>query len=712
MSVDPPRGYRFATPAQWGACLFAGVDTGSLSSRNVVRALPPFDTAGQRIPGQDARAPAVAATAEVLWHDDATDRLYRLPPGEATPVTVRAPSAIARAARLLATSEGLWVHGGGSVQRFESDSLTRLSLLDLEGWHAVDIAQARTGLHVLAGRGGRWHALSIDCAGRIRQVIELEEVDQAKAFVFLRSSKRFVVLTGDSDPQLRWFAEGGGVALLKKSVAAMHHCFSATALGTDGRDRVFIAGTDKPGRGGEANVFSFDGDGNALGGVRLEARDAPITGVAASRDALYVTDRRGLLRFPIAQSVPQDSGEVQCLLVTPLLRSPDREDGRRWLRIEVSAVLPRGATLELSYASTSDPAIRDRLAEVSADTGLTESQRVQRILAQRGVWHAPIAFHGEGTGADEAPRFTAPLFDVRDSCLWVALRLIAAPGAQRLPVLREFAVLYPGHTLMEYLPSIYQRQEATPESFLRALVGVFETTTQGLDERISALGSHMHPETASPEWLDAIARWLGLPWDDSLALAQKRRILSRAHELATARGTRAGLETFLGCLMPESPRRFRILDPIADFGFASLGGAGCAGSALPVLLGGRPRWHTELGAGARLDRMRLPCDEDGSDRWQLGAQVRIDIAATADERRAWAPWLPDAIKGLVPFTTRGRVRWIDARALQGQRLDGALTLEGTPTPHLGDDAISGLARLPAGGTRLGATGADIGTRLL
>ena len=351
------------------------------------------------------------------------------------------------------------------------------------------------------------------------------------------------------------------------------------------------------------------------------------------------------------------------------------------------------------------------VAGIAREMGITRQsvQRVADILAERGLWHAPVAFHGEGL---QAQRFAAPLFELRDPYLWVSLRLIAAPGAQQLPALQALSVLYPGHTLMEYLPSIYQREEAVPDSFLRALVGVFETTTQGLDERIAALGSHVHPKTASSEWLDAIARWLGLPWDDTLALAQKRCIVAHAHALASTRGTRAGLDTFLACLMPGSPRRFRIVDAIADFGFATVGGAACAGSALPAVLGGRPRWHTELDGGARLGRMRLPCDGDDNDPWQLAPAVRIDIAATADERRAWMPWLPAVLDALVPFTTRARVRWIDARALQGQRLDGALVLEGAPTPHLGDDAITGVARFPARGTRLGATGADTGTRLL
>lgn len=712
MNADPQRGYRFANAAQWSACLFVGADPASLSGQNAVRPFPPFSTVALHFPSQGARAPAVAATGEVCWHDDATEQLYRLVPGDGTPDILSAPQAVVHSSRLLATHLGVWSFGGGSVQRFEADTLTRLAVVELDGWGAVDIAESPDGLHVLAEREGRWHAVRIGGAGQVQQVVEFADVAHAESFVFLRTCKRFVVLTGGSDPQLHWFAQTGGRALVRKSIAAMHQCFRATALGSDGRDRVFVAGIDTPARGGEAYVFGFDGDGNVLGSTGLDARDAPATGVAASRDALYVTGPRGLLRFASLLSVPDDAGEAQCLLITPMLYSPDREDGRRWLRIDATASLPRGATLELSYASTSDPDIGDRLAKIAADASLTAQQRAQSLLAERGVWHAPIAFHGEDADASDAQRFAAPLFDLRDPYLWVCLRLIAVPGAQELPALQMLSVLYPGRTLMEYLPSIYQREEAVPESFLRSLVGVFEASTQDLDDRIAALGSHVHPATASSEWLDAMARWLGLPWDDTLTFPQKRRIVLCAQALASTRGTRTGLETFLACLMPETPRRFRVIDGIADFGFATVGGVGCAGSVLPALLGGRPRWHTELDGGARLGNMRLPCDGDTNDPWQLAPTLRIDIAATASERRVWTPWLPAAIDVLVPLITRARVRWIDAHALQGQRLDGALVLEGTPSPHLGEDAITGVARLPVRGTRLGATGADIGTRLL
>ena len=117
----------------------------------------------------------------------------------------------------------------------------------------------------------------------------------------------------------------------------------------------------------------------------------------------------------------------------------------------------------------------------------------------------------------------------------------------------------------------------------------------------------MHPSTAAGPWLDFIARWLGLPWDDALAEEQKRRIVARASDLARGRGTRAGLETLLDCLMPGTPRRFRVTDATADFGFATVGGEACRGSALPALLGGRTQWSAELDSSAVLGRMRLPC---------------------------------------------------------------------------------------------------------
>jgi phage tail-like protein len=338
------------------------------------------------------------------------------------------------------------------------------------------------------------------------------------------------------------------------------------------------------------------------------------------------------------------------------------------------------------------------------------------LLREPGIWHAPIAFHGSKTSAEARPAasaapFSAPLFDVHEPYVWVCVALNATAGGS-LPSLRELAVLYPGNSLMENLPAIYRRAEAQPGTFLRSLVGVLESTTQGLDARIASLASHVHPATAAGPWLDFIARWLGLPWDDALAEEQKRCIVTRASAIARDRGTRAGLETLLDCLLPGTPRRFRIIDSTADIGFAIVGGEACPGSVLPAMLGGNTQWSRELGASAVLGRIRLPCPGQVDDGVRhIAGVVRIDVAASAAERRAWGPWLPRLVNELVPLTARVQLRWVGPQALRGARLDGLFVLQPTPTPHLGSDAVTGVARLPECGSRITSTGADTGTRL-
>lgn len=305
----------------------------------------------------------------------------------------------------------------------------------------------------------------------------------------------------------------------------------------------------------------------------------------------------------------------------------------------------------------------------------------------------------------------AKLFDVKERYLWVRVSLTAASGA-RLPVLSELNVFYPGRTLMEDLPSIYQREEEQPDSFLRALVGVLETTTQGLDRRIGSLGSRIHPAMATEPWLDFIARWLGVPWDDALTLKQKQAIVMRAPQIGKGRGTREGLEALLEALLPGSEPRFRVTDVTADFGFAVIGGEACAGSALPAILGGNSRWQPQLNLSAVLGCVRLPCGgqfEDGGAR--LTGRVRVEIVATGAERQAWTPWLLALITEMVPLTARIDLRWVTAQSLRTDRLDGTMKLESPPEPHLGTDAITGLAILPDRGVRLSACGAPMGTRL-
>jgi hypothetical protein len=164
--------------------------------------------------------------------------------------------------------------------------------------------------------------------------------------------------------------------------------------------------------------------------------------------------------------------------------------------------------------------------------------------------------------------------------------------------------------------------------------------------------------------------------------------------------------------MPGTPKPFRGIDTTADFGFAVVGGNACAGSRLPAMLGGRTRWATELGADSVLGYMRLPCEgQFDNGTWQLAGHVRIDIAASAQHKKAWQPWMRAVVREMVPLTALLTLNWVGAHALATNRLDGTMTLEPPPTPRLGTDALTGVARLPERGARLSSSGPRLSTRL-
>jgi phage tail-like protein len=703
MSQKLPLAYRFASEAQWSACLFAGADRDSREARGVFRPFAPYAGPPIRYQTRGGAAPATTNVGEILWRDD-EGRLNRLEGCEHRAVT--APSAIAGATRLVATSSALWAisHARRSLQSFDPEILARQLVVDIANAFVLDIAgDGHDGLFVLLERHGGWEIARYDCAGHLSSSVRLEGLSSPSALAYLQRTDCLIVLA-DKSSKIYWFAREGGPAGFSIPVSAIRPCFGVSAFGGDGRGRLALAGSDGAPFGGLNQLLTLDAEGNLLGDVVL---DETATGVAADRAHLVVTTAHGLQQFNVSQSVSRESVEVRAELITPMLQSSVTDAARRWLRVEATVRLPPGCTIEISYASTDDVDTRAEALRLVANQTMPASKRMSRLRDLLGEWQT-IAFHGSETAqADESIPFTAPIFDVRGQYLWVSIALIASPGGG-IPVLSELAVLYPGNSLMENLPAIYRRAESQPGSFLRSLVGVLETTTQTIDARIADMGRHVNPQTASGKWLDFIASWLGLPWDDALSLDQKRSIALRAADIAKGRGTRAGLEALLESLMPGRPRRFRVVDTTADFDRATVGGDACSGSPLPALLGGLPSTATELGNKAILGKARLPCPDSTAVASRRVGRVRIDVAADAGERAKWEPWLRALVDDMMPVMARTELRWLSATAFrQDMQLDDALQLEEAPVPHLGTDAVTGIARLPGRrGISLSGPGVD------
>jgi len=704
MSRKLLNGYRFATEDQWNACQFSGADREMKVGRPGLRPFAPFGGSPTRFESSGARAPAIGRDLEVVWRDDAGD-FMRLPYADDKPIM--GPALFAHAKRFVAANDTLWAAlDDGALQAFERDSLTRRFVTELRG--VIDIAaDGPDGVFVLFADVAGWHVARLDCTGREKSRFTLEGVCNPTALAYLAQPDVLLVHSA-GDARLVWFAPQGGQPLATLLLTAIRPCFDVAAMGSDGHARIYLAGCDGPPFGGRPFVVTLDSEGVVLAALQIEETS---TGVTGDRSQLLVTTAHGLLRFGTPQVMAQDSADARATLLTPMLLSPSTANRRMWLRVEATVALPEGSTLEIAFASTDDPEQRDAILAVATDPKLHAGQRIERLRTQLS-WQS-YSFHGQAlSDAQTSVPVSAPLFDVHDRFLWLIVTLTASSGGG-IPVLSELNVLYPGRTLMENLPGIYQRAESQPGSFVRSLVGVLESTTQNLDASIGDIGRNLHPKTAPGPWLDFLAGWLGLPWDDALSLEQKRGVVLRAPDIARGYGTRAGLEALLAGLIPGTPPRFRVTDSTVQFGLSVVGGGMCEGSRLPVMLAGLPSTATELDMKAVLGQARLPCGDVDDGTAHLLGRIRVDVGATAAERAAWEPWLASLIFAMLPATTRVTLNWLSPVTFrQTMRLGDELTLEDPPEPHLGTDAVTGIAHLPRRrGSALPETGLDHDTPL-
>ena len=223
------------------------------------------------------------------------------------------------------------------------------------------------------------------------------------------------------------------------------------------------------------------------------------------------------------------------------------------------------------------------------------------------------------------------------------------------------------------------------------------------------------PATAKGPWLDFIARWLGV----ALGRRAERRAeeahrFSRGRSGAHGRGTRAGTRN--AARVPAAQvRRLAIASPTpprtsdSRLLAAAPAAAACCLCFLEDARSGAPSSVRTLCSGT------CACRAPG--RWTTVCASSRDSCVSTSPRparsgSAWEPWLPALIKEMVPLTARLQLQWVESAGAARYIASTARSYcRAAPTPHLGSDAVTGVARLPERGSRITSTGADIGTRL-
>jgi phage tail-like protein len=713
-----PNQYRFHTEAQWNTGLarrLAWVGDGlEVTHAWATRAEPVVS---------DLRAGplAIARGGAVYWVEYSRTLRWRYRHHEQSGA-IEVASEIAAASRLVAGRRWLWTHSAerAELHRFALDTLTGPETFRLRELLSLDSRCDELEVIDIAADGcdGLWLLLSpsrkpvqllhLSERGKLRSAGDLPYCDGVPTAITALTGE-VAVLHGDTQ-RLLFVRTSDMTAIAEMALATLGRGFQSTCLGGDGVGQVMVGCTvaGHSGRCTQIDVLRRTASGVDLVGTRAlpaagssGARAVALRQNELAQSELWVSTAHGVLRFgPASQADPD---EPQALYLTPVLTSFPSGSVSGWLRADLDVDLPLGTSVTMAYATTSDQQVHDAVVGLAGSSDVAADQRITQIDAALGnaLTTTAIKFEGASNGSTRTtvsiplsiPMGNAPGNNT-DIWLWVLIS-ISSGAAGPLPTLRGLQVLYPFGSLMDHLPAIF-RGPGQFDGFMLDLVGILETTSQGLDTEIGNLARVLDPRHTPAKWLDVLGGWLGLPWDVELDERQKRAILNGAAPLLARRGTRAALAEFLRCLFPAA--HIDIIDQAADLQPARVGDAAstCLGAPLPAILTGWPSGLAVLGEKSILNCSHLACGlpTEVADA-PPPSVLRIDIAASLAAQNA-TPL--DTVQGLlaylVPAECQPRLRW---RPFAGGEpkleADGTLVLDGPGPGRVGESAQLGYVVL-------------------
>lgn len=693
-NVEQLQSYYFSKDAQWDA----GVIDRLGKTPNGLQLHQRLGTTPETIElpaGTCVTAVAVDPRGRWYWADAKSRTLFWSDDRGQSPCTFRPVPLIASSRRLVVDRLWLWSFDKRHVYRHVAQTLDMERAIPIAGG-VLDIAgDHKGGLWVLT-RGSIVH---IDKKGVAGEAIALPKDGPSYDALVSVSSGGPIALLSKAGDVLQCITEDGMVLNPPVQLSKPGSNFVATGLATDGHGRIAVIGGTE-----NAELFIIDRLGAVLEGKIEIKRRSPEAGLAVAFDRSVVLIADGGAIFVLSMG-GKGAPAAEGAFMTPPLTTLDRGMERGWLRAEINVTLPPGSKLEVETYSTADELMKTYLAHVAKDPSVTTARKFDAVFgSQPGERRKSWVFAAAERAGVSAP-IAIPLFNIRDRFLWLKLRLVAAPG-NPLPVLHAMRVIYPDISLMRNVPSIFHADGDERDPLLRQLVGVLEATTQRIDEDIAGLARNLDPMRAPAAWLDFMAAWLDLPWHNALSPKEKQCLLQHAEDLTRWRGTARGLEILLKCLCGDAAVRH--VDPAASFELARVGGEGCAGSALPALLGGATASVSTLRGRASLGRVRLPRrGETDRDVRAMRPTLIIEIAAP-HLRRTLEAILAEMLPQFVPAGLKVRIKW---QARGDLEIGEGHVLEGRHPGRLGRDSLIGQTIVAGRTSHLLAGGFDPGVTL-
>lgn len=689
----PIRSYTFKTSDQWTHCLLTGFTIQSNGSL----------LQDERVGSYAVHVPPAPGETGVPLTVDAYGQIFRLK---------SATEPIAQSPRLIVDREWVWwFEAGQSIVRRSDVETLQLDLeLDVEQ-RVLDIASdGHEGIWILCG-GECPTLVHFDCLGRLRQRYPAPyEAASARQMVSAGTGATLALLTQKAARLVLVDASTGKVSNAQ-DIGQLAEDWSIRQFVSDARDRIAFWGVRPAEPTPKGLLFLMDSGGNIVDGPLDSLFDQPDGAIpphrqeeiriAVNRQTIWLFTDTGLWR-----AAPTDGAGARpslSSLSTQALYSPVLGMQRGWLRAELSLTLSQGASLDTRVFTTDDSNLVSAAAAIAQDPSVPSSQiqdRVWALFDQSQIQRCSIP-----GPTDAGVPIAIPILEPQNRWAWLRLSLITPPGNDVAP-LSQLRVLYPNVTIADYLPSVFLGTQYDPGGVLRTLAGVLESTSQQFDELIRGAASNLNRLVAPDNWLDYLARWFDLPWDDSLPIESKRRLLGSTGDLLHWRSTRKGLQALLQSLV-GTEATVELTDLTVDHAPVRLGGCGRRGACLPALLPGVSLKAPVLGTKAVVGRACLGAAAD-----PLAAIVptlRIRIASSRKARKGLQDLMLRVLGQYVPAGMNIVVRWRDASTTDQDVIgEDGIALDGPHTGTLGRNSTIGQSQI--GGRDRGMLG-DIGFRM-
>jgi phage tail-like protein len=301
-------------------------------------------------------------------------------------------------------------------------------------------------------------------------------------------------------------------------------------------------------------LYQFDANGSRIGETILPPDIEAVTGIGFDEGAVYIATDRGLARFALSITPVGQSGVYYG-------RALDNgESEGLWHRFEFTGTLPPKTSVEVSYYTSGETALKVAHDEVldSNDSIEQKQDKIEKLL--RPLWNRPgmragtkeeepgEVFQGSRLSEEAISQPAGSPHDMlflynKGRFLYLKLVLTTFDERNR-PLVRKARIFYPRKSYLRYLPPVYS-EDPVAAAFLERFLSLFETVFQGLDEEITKLFRYFDPQLAPREFLPWLASWINLAIDENLPEDRIQRLIGSAPDLFSRKGTPLALATFL-----------------------------------------------------------------------------------------------------------------------------------------------------------------------